>query len=37
MKSCRVEDITRLAKHMPECGRMFYEITAKGKTFILHA
>ena len=37
MKSCRVEDITRLAKHMPECGRMFYEITAKGKTFILYA
>ena len=37
MKSCRVEDITRLAKHMPECGRMFYEITAKGKSFILHA
>ena len=37
MKSCRVEDITRLAKHTPESGRMFYEITAKGKSFILHA
>ena len=37
MKSCRLEDITRIAKHTPEGGRMFYEIAAKGKTFILHA
>ena len=37
MKSCRLEDITRIAKHTPEGGRMFYEIAAKGKTFILQA
>ena len=37
MKSCRLKDITRIAKHTPEGGRMFYEIAAKGKTFILQA
>ena len=37
MKSCRLEDITRIAKHTTEGGRMFYEIAAKGKTFILQA
>ena len=37
MKSCRLEDITSMTRRTRSDGRISFEITAKGKSFSLHA
>lgn len=37
MKTCRLEDITRMTRHTRHDGKVCYEIEAKGKSYSLHA
>lgn len=37
MKTCRLEEITRMIRRTRSDGRVCFEIEAKGKTFCLHA
>ena len=37
MKSCKMEDITRMVRLIRHGGKVCYEITAKGRNFRIHA